>query len=170
MDIFEKCYAPTLASELKEKGVYPYFHALQSRQDTEVIMEGKRRIMLGTYVLASGYYDAYYKRAQLMRVKLKQVYDEAFEHCDVMLTPASPTVAFRLGEKESDPLAMYLSDICTVSINMVELPALVLPCGTVEGLPMGMQLIGRKFSEELLYNVAYSFEQATGLGWTCPNL
>ena len=91
-----------------------------------------------------------------MRVKLKQVYDEAFEHCDVMLTPASPTVAFRLGEKESDPLAMYLSDICTVSINMVELPALVLPCGTVEGLPMGMQLIGRKFSEELLYNVAYS--------------
>ena len=132
--------------------------------------EVRRRIMLGTYVLASGYYDAYYKRAQLMRVKLKQVYDEAFERCDVLLTPASPTVAFRLGEKESDPLAMYLSDICTVSINMVELPALVLPCGTVEGLPMGMQLIGRKFSEELLYNVAYSFEQATGLGWTCPKL
>ena len=79
-------------------------------------------------------------------------------------------MAFRLGEKESDPLAMYLSDICTVSINMVELPALVLPCGTVEGLPMGMQLIGRKFSEELLYNVAYSFAQATGLGWTCPKL
>ena len=132
--------------------------------------EVRRRIMLGTYVLASGYYDAYYKRAQLMRVKLKQVYNEAFSHCDVLLTPASPTVAFHLGEKESDPLAMYLSDICTVSINMVELPALVVPCGTVEGLPMGMQLIGRKFSEELLYNVAYSFEQTTGLGWTYPKL
>ena len=132
--------------------------------------EVRRRIMLGTYVLSSGYYDAYYKRAQLMREKLKQVYNAALDRCDVLLTPTSPTVAFKLGEKESDPLSMYQSDICTVSINMVELPALVVPCGMVNGLPMGMQLIGRKYAEETLYNVAYTFEQTTGLGWVCPTL
>ncbi len=129
-----------------------------------------RRIMLGTYVLASGYFDAYYKRAQKMRVKLGQIYKEAFEKCDVMMTPTSPTPAFKIGEKATDPVQMYMSDICTVTINMVGLPALVVPCGTVEGLPTGFQLIGRKHDEDRMFNIAYSYEQTTGTGWVCPTL
>ncbi|HWQ50560.1 MAG TPA: Asp-tRNA(Asn)/Glu-tRNA(Gln) amidotransferase subunit GatA [Terriglobales bacterium] len=143
-----------------------YFRSRSEGFGPEVL----RRIMLGTYVLASGYYDAYYKQGQKMREKLKQVYADALSKCDVMLTPTSPTVAFKLGEKATDPVQMYLSDICTVSINMVQLPALVVPCAQVDGLPMGFQLIGRKNDEELLFNVAYSYEQTSGIGWVCPKL
>ncbi len=143
-----------------------YFRSRSEGFGPEVL----RRIMLGTYVLASGYYDAYYKQGQKMREKLKQVYAQALTKCDVMLTPTSPTVAFKLGEKATDPVQMYLSDICTVSINMVQLPALVVPCAQVDGLPMGFQLIGGKNAEELLFNVAYSYEQTSGIGWVCPKL
>jgi len=143
-----------------------YFRSRSEGFGPEVL----RRIMLGTYVLASGYYDAYYKQGQKMREKLKQIYSEALTKCDVMLTPTSPTVAFKLGEKATDPVQMYLSDICTVTINMVQLPALVVPCAQVNGLPMGFQLIGRKNGEELLFNVAYSYEQTSGNGWVCPKL
>ena len=143
-----------------------YFRSRSEGFGPEVL----RRIMLGTYVLASGYYDAYYKQGQKMREKLKQVYADALAKCDVMLTPTSPTVAFKIGEKATDPVQMYLSDICTVSINMVQLPALVVPCAQVDGLPMGFQLIGRKNDEELLFNVAYSYEQTSGIGWVCPKL
>ena len=122
--------------------------------------EVKRRIILGTYVLSSGYYDAYYKKAQKVRTMVMNEFNKAFEKYDVILTPTSPTVAFGIGEKSENPLEMYLADICTVSINIAGLPAISIPCGfDKEGMPIGMQLIGNKFEEEKILNVAYSFEQ-----------
>ena len=124
--------------------------------------EVKRRIILGTYVLSSGYYDAYYKKAQQVRTLVMQEFDKAFEKYDVILTPTSPTVAFDIGSKTSNPLEMYLSDICTVSVNIAGLPGISIPCGVdKEGMPIGMQLIGNKFAEETILNAAYTFEQAT---------
>ncbi len=124
--------------------------------------EVKRRIILGTYVLSSGYYDAYYKKAQQVRTLVKQKFDEAFEKYDVLLTPTSPTVAFEFGAKANNPLEMYLADICTVSINIAGLPGISLPCGVdSKGMPIGMQLIGNRFSEETILNAAYTYEQAT---------
>ena len=160
MDIFEKCYAPTLASELKEKGVYPYFHALQSRQDTEVIMEGKRRIMLGTYVLSSGYYDAYYLKAQKVRTLIRRDFEEAYRKCDILLTPVTPAPAFRFGEK-SDPLQMYLSDVFTTSLNLSGNCGISIPAGRDDatGLPIGMQLMAPALAEQRLFNTAYAFER-----------
>ena len=122
--------------------------------------EVKRRIILGTYVLSSGYYDAYYKKAQKVRTLVMNEFNKAFEKYDVILTPTSPTVAFKIGEKASNPLEMYLSDICTVSVNIAGLPGISIPCGLdSKGLPIGMQLIGNKFQEETILNAAYAFEQ-----------
>ena len=123
--------------------------------------EVKRRIILGTYVLSSGYYDAYYKKAQKVRTLVMNEFNKAFENCDVILTPTSPTVAFDIGSKSNNPLEMYLADICTVSVNIAGLPAISVPCGfDKEGMPVGMQLIGNRFKEETILNAAYKFEQA----------
>ena len=122
--------------------------------------EVKRRIILGTYVLSSGYYDAYYKKAQKVRTYVKNEFDKAFQKYDVLLTPVSPNTAFKIGEKCNNPMEMYLADICTVSINIAGVPAISLPCGVdKEGMPVGMQLIGNRFEEEKILNVAYKFEQ-----------
>ena len=123
--------------------------------------EVKRRIILGTYVLSSGYYDAYYKKALEVRTLVQSKFDEAFSKYDVILTPTAPTTAFNIGEKSSNPLEMYLADICTVSVNIAGLPGISIPCGVdKEKMPIGMQLIGQKFNEETLLNAAYTFEQA----------
>ncbi len=124
--------------------------------------EVKRRIILGTYVLSSGYYDAYYLRAQKARTLIKHDFDEAFKMCDAILTPTAPTPAFKLGEKLNDPLTMYLSDIFTISANLAGIPGMSIPCGfSKEGLPIGLQLLGKHFDEETLLRLGYSFEQAT---------
>jgi aspartyl-tRNA(Asn)/glutamyl-tRNA(Gln) amidotransferase subunit A len=123
--------------------------------------EVKRRIMLGTFVLSSGYYDAYYEKAQRVRSMLVKDFAEAFEKCDVIATPTAPTPAFRIGEKSDDPLAMYLNDIYTVTVNLSGVPAISLPCGrSGAGLPIGLQLIGRHFDEARLLNAAYAYEQS----------
>ena len=123
--------------------------------------EVKRRIILGTYVLSSGYYDAYYKKAQQVRTLVVNKFNEVFANYDVILTPTSPTVAFDIGSKSTNPLEMYLADICTVSVNIAGLPGISIPCGIdKEGMPIGMQLIGNKFQEETILNAAYTFEQA----------
>lgn len=123
--------------------------------------EVKRRIMLGTYVLSSGYYDAYYRKAQQVRSLLRQDYEQALDLCDAILTPTTPTTAFRLGEKTDDPLAMYLSDIYTATANLVGIPGLSFPCGlSSEGLPIGAQLVGRHWSEGTLLRLTHAYEQA----------
>ena len=122
--------------------------------------EVKRRIILGTYVLSSGYYDAYYKKAQQVRTLVSNEFSKAFEKYDVILTPTSPVTAFNIGEKSNNPLEMYLADICTVSVNIAGVPAISIPCGVdSNGLPIGMQLISNKFEEEKILNAAYTFEQ-----------
>ena len=122
--------------------------------------EVKRRIILGTYVLSSEYYDAYYKKAQQVRTLVMNEFDKAFEKYDILLTPTSPTVAFDIGSKTKDPLEMYLSDICTVSVNIAGLPGISIPVGVdSQGMPIGMQLIGNKFKEETILNAAYTYEQ-----------
>ena len=127
--------------------------------------EVKRRIMLGTYVLSSGYYDAYYAKAQKVRTLLKQDYARAFEKCDVILTPTSPSTAFKIGEKSDDPLAMYLSDIYTVSANLTGTPGISVPCGlSSEGLPIGLQLSGKHWAEAVLLNLAHIYENEFPLG------
>ncbi|NTV29193.1 MAG: Asp-tRNA(Asn)/Glu-tRNA(Gln) amidotransferase subunit GatA [Candidatus Omnitrophica bacterium] len=124
--------------------------------------EAKRRIMLGTYVLSSGYYDAYYLRAQKVRTLIKRDFEQAFGEVDVILSPTAPTTAFKVGEKLADPLAMYLSDIFTIPANLAGIPALSLPCGFDDNhLPVGLQLMARPFDEETLLRVAFSYEQAT---------
>lgn len=122
--------------------------------------EVKRRIMIGTYALSSGYYDAYYKKAQQVRTMIMQDFDKAFETFDVLVTPATPTTAFGFGEKTDNPLEMYMADICTVSVNIAGLPAVVLPCGYDEnGLPIGLQIIGKPFGEAAILNAAYALEK-----------
>ena len=122
--------------------------------------EVKRRIILGTYVLSSGYYDAYYKKAQKVRTLVMNEFKKAFEKYDILLTPTSPTVAFDIGSKSNNPLEMYLADICTVSVNIAGLPGISIPCGQdKEGMPIGMQLIGKRFDESTILNAAYTFEQ-----------
>lgn len=124
--------------------------------------EVKRRIMLGTYALSAGYYDAYYLKAQKVRTLIKQDFEAAFEKFDVLLCPTAPTTAFKAGEKTDDPLSMYLSDLMTIPVNLAGLPALSLPCGfDRQGLPIGMQLIGNVLREDQLLQVAYAYEQAT---------
>lgn len=121
--------------------------------------EVKRRIMLGTYALSSGYYDAYYSKALKVRTLVKQDFDRAFEQVDVLLTPTAPTPAFKIGEKANDPLAMYLQDVCTIPVNLAGVPAISLPCGFTNGLPIGLQIIGKPLSEETILRVAYTYEQ-----------
>lgn len=122
--------------------------------------EVKRRIILGTYVLSSGYYDAYYKKAQQVRTLVKQQFGKLFEKYDILLTPTSPTTAFDLGTRSNNPLEMYLADLCTVSINIAGLPAISLPCGVDEsGLPIGVQLIGNHFQEDVLLRASYALEK-----------
>jgi len=124
--------------------------------------EAKRRILLGTYVLSQGYYDAYYLKGMKVRTLIKQDFDQALARCDVILMPTAPTPAFRIGEKLDDPLQMYLSDIYTISANLAGAPALSIPCGfSKEGLPIGLQLLAAPFREDLLLRVAYAYEQAT---------
>jgi aspartyl-tRNA(Asn)/glutamyl-tRNA(Gln) amidotransferase subunit A len=125
--------------------------------------EVKRRIMLGTYALSAGYYDAYYGKAQKVRALLAEDFREAFTRCDVIATPTAPTPPFKLGEKTADPLAMYLSDIYTITVNLAGVPAIVLPCGlSTKGLPIGVQLIGGHFDEARLLRAAHNLEQAIG--------
>ncbi len=134
-----------------------YGHRADAKDLTETYMltrdegfgaEVKRRIMLGTYVLSAGYYDAYYLKAQRVRTLIKRDFDEAFKRCDVIVTPTAPTTAFKIGEKTQDPLQMYLSDIYTISVNLAGLPALSLPCGfDDDGMPIGLQIIGKHFDE-----------------------
>jgi aspartyl-tRNA(Asn)/glutamyl-tRNA(Gln) amidotransferase subunit A len=123
--------------------------------------EVKRRIMLGTYALSAGYYDAYYLKAQKVRTLIRQEFDRAFDKFDALVTPTSPTVPFKIGEKVDDPLQMYLSDVCTLPINIAGLPAISIPAGFADGLPIGMQIIGKPFGEETILKTAYAYEQAT---------
>jgi aspartyl-tRNA(Asn)/glutamyl-tRNA(Gln) amidotransferase subunit A len=135
--------------------------AMYKRSRTEGFGEEvRRRIMLGTYALSSGYYDAYYLKALKVRTLIKQDFDKAFGDVDVLIAPIAPTTAFKVGEKVDDPLAMYLQDVCTVPINLAGLPAISLPCGFAGGLPVGLQIIGRPLGEETILRAAYAFEQA----------
>jgi len=124
--------------------------------------EVKRRIMLGTYALSAGYYDAYYKKASQVRTLIRRDFEDAFTQCDLVVTPTAPTAAFRIGEKLDDPLSMYLGDIFTIPANLAGLPGISIPCGfTADGLPIGLQIIGNLFAEEQLIQCAYCFEQST---------
>ncbi|MBM3183179.1 MAG: Asp-tRNA(Asn)/Glu-tRNA(Gln) amidotransferase subunit GatA [Chloroflexi bacterium] len=123
--------------------------------------EVKRRIMLGTYALSAGYYDAYYLKAQKVRTLIKQEFDRAFEKYDALVTPTSPTVPFKLGERVDDPVQMYLSDVCTLPINIAGIPGISIPAGFVDGLPVGMQILGKHFDEATLLRIAFAYEQAT---------
>jgi aspartyl-tRNA(Asn)/glutamyl-tRNA(Gln) amidotransferase subunit A len=123
--------------------------------------EVKRRIMLGTYALSAGYYDAYYLKAQKVRTLIRQEFEKAFEKFDALITPTSPTVPFKIGEKVEDPLQMYLSDVCTLPINIAGIPGISIPAGFSDGLPVGMQILGKPFSEETLLHIAFAYEQAT---------
>ena len=125
--------------------------------------EVKRRIMLGTYVLSSGYYDAYYKKAKFTQIRIQEEFCKAFESCDLLLTPTTPETAFKLGERVDDQVKMYMSDILTVTVNIAGLPGLSMPCGfDRKGLPVGCQLIGPKFSEQTLFNAASVWENTLG--------
>ncbi|MDP2991798.1 MAG: amidase family protein, partial [Deltaproteobacteria bacterium] len=133
--------------------------------------EVKRRIMLGTYALSSGYYDAYYKKASQVRTLIAEDFKKGFDRCDVMLTPVAPTPPFKIGEKVNDPLQMYLSDIFTIPANLAGLPAISVPCGfSAEGLPVGIQLLGNHFAEEKILQVAYNFESETDFHTRKPPL
>lgn len=132
--------------------------------------EVKRRIMLGTYALSSGYYDAYYLKALKVRTLIKQDFDRAFEKYDVILTPTSPSTAFKFGEKSDNPMEMYLSDICTIAVNLAGIPGISIPCGLSQGLPVGLQLIGKPLGEETLFRVAYTYEQNTDHHKAKPSL
>jgi len=124
--------------------------------------EVKRRIFLGTYALSAGYYDAYYLKAQKVRTIIRREFDAAFEKYDALITPTSPTVPFKIGEKTADPIQMYLSDVCTLPVNIAGLPGISIQAGFANNLPIGMQIIGKPFSEETLFRVAYAYEQAAG--------
>lgn len=133
--------------------------------------EVKRRIILGTYALSSGYYDAYYRKAQQVRTLIKRDFEKAFETVDVIATPTTPTPAFKAGEKTQDPLQMYLTDIFTISVNLAGVPGISIPCGFTSGnLPIGLQIIGKHFDEESVLKTAYAYEQATDWHKRKPNL
>jgi len=124
--------------------------------------EVKRRIMLGTYALSAGYYDAYYLKASQVRTLIRRDFDLAFEQCDVLVAPTTPTTAFKLGEKVDDPLQMYLEDVFTLALSLAGLPGLSLPCGfDAEGLPIGLQIMGGAFDEATVLRVAHAYERAT---------
>lgn len=123
--------------------------------------EVKQRIMIGTYALSAGYYDAYYLKAQKVRTLVRKAYDEAFSEFDILISPTSPTVAFGIGEKSDDPLQMKLADVCTIPVNMAGIPAISINCGFYDGMPIGMQIMGKAFDEETILRAAYTFEQNT---------
>ena len=126
--------------------------------------EVKRRILLGTFVLSAGYYDAYYKKAQQVRSLVCRDFEQVFSQWDLILSPVAPTTAYRLGEKRENPLEMYQGDLCTVPVNIAGLPALSMPCGfDGEGLPIGMQIIGKHFREDLIYQAAQAFEKEAAI-------
>jgi len=152
----------------KEKGLLEMY--MKTRQEG-FGAEVKRRVMLGTYALSAGYYDAYYGKAQAVRTLIKRDFDDAFNDVDVIVTPTMPTPAFKLGEKVQDPLQMYLSDIYTISVNLAGVPAIVVPCGFSSGkLPIGLQIIGRPFEEAKIIRAAYAYEQATDWRKKRPNI
>jgi len=132
--------------------------------------EVKRRIMIGTYALSAGYYDAYYLKALKVRTLIKNDFDKAFKKCDVLISPTAPSTAFKIGEKTSDPLSMYLSDIATIPINLAGLPAISLPCGTSNNLPIGLQIIGKPLDEEAVLRAAFTYEQNTDWHKNKPSL
>jgi aspartyl-tRNA(Asn)/glutamyl-tRNA(Gln) amidotransferase subunit A len=147
---------------MRDKKISAIIDMYERTRDEGFGDEVKRRIMLGTYALSSGYYEAYYLKALKVRSLIKNDFDEAFQKCDVMLTPVSPTPAFKIGEKTSDPLKMYLSDIFTIPVNLAGLPAISVPCGFSDnGLPIGLQIIGKPFEEGKILQTAYTFEQNT---------
>ncbi|AGK52117.1 Asp-tRNA(Asn)/Glu-tRNA(Gln) amidotransferase subunit GatA [Bacillus sp. 1NLA3E] len=132
--------------------------------------EVKRRIMLGTFALSSGYYDAYYKKAQKVRTLIKQDFENVFEKYDVIVGPTTPTPAFKIGEKTADPLTMYANDILTIPVNLAGVPGISVPCGFSNGLPLGLQIIGKHYDEKTVYRVAHAFEQATDFHKQKPEL
>ncbi len=132
--------------------------------------EVKRRIMLGTYALSSGYYDAYYLKAQQVRTLIKRDFDQVFERFDLIMGPTAPTTAFRIGEQIGDPLTMYLNDICTIPVSLAGVPAISVPCGLADGLPVGLQIIGKAFDETTVLRAAHAFEQNTGHHTLRPQL
>lgn len=140
----------------------PLIDMFEETRDKGFGKEAKRRIMLGTYALSAGYYDAYYLRGQKVRTLIKKDFDQAFSELDAILTPTSPTTAFAIGDRVNDPLAMYLSDIFTISINLSGVPAISIPCGfSKKGMPMGLQIIAKPFAEDMLLRVAFTYEQNT---------
>jgi aspartyl-tRNA(Asn)/glutamyl-tRNA(Gln) amidotransferase subunit A len=139
-----------------------YYEMVSRTRDAGFGDEPKRRIMLGTYALSAGYYEAYYGQAQKVRTVISREFAAAFERFDVLVSPTSPTVAFKLGEKADNPLAMYLADVLTIPPNMAGLPGLSIPCGLSEGLPVGLQLIGPQFSENTLFRAGHALETAIG--------
>lgn len=132
--------------------------------------EVKQRIMIGTYALSAGYYDAYYLKAQKVRTLIRQDFERMFEEYDVLISPTSPVVAFGIGERTGDPFQMKLADVCTIPANMAGIPAISIPCGFVDGLPVGMQIFGKAFDEETLLRVAYAYEQATAFHRERPEI
>ncbi|MCG8352452.1 MAG: Asp-tRNA(Asn)/Glu-tRNA(Gln) amidotransferase subunit GatA, partial [Chloroflexales bacterium] len=132
--------------------------------------EVRRRIMLGAYALSAGYYDAYYRRAQQVRTLIRRDFQEAFSQVDLLAAPTSPTVAFKIGQRVDDPLAMYLSDVCTLPINLAGVPGLVVPCGLSENLPVGLQLIGQPFDEATLLRVGDAYQRVTDWHTRQPQL
>ena len=137
------------------------WEALEKTKQGGFGAEVKRRIMLGTYALSAGYYDAYYLKAQKVRTLIRREFDQAFRKCDALITPTSPTVPFKIGARTDDPLAMYLADVCTLPINIAGVPAISIPAGFAAGLPVGLQIIGKPLAEETILHVAYAYEQAT---------
>ena len=146
------------------------FSMLSKTRDEGFGAEVKQRIMIGTYALSAGYYDAYYLKAQKVRTLVRQAYDEAFREFDVLISPTSPVPAFGIGERSDDPLAMKLADVCTIPVNMAGIPAISINCGFHDGLPIGMQIMGRAFDEETLLRAAYTFEQNTDYHLRKPDL
>jgi aspartyl-tRNA(Asn)/glutamyl-tRNA(Gln) amidotransferase subunit A len=147
-----------------------YWDALAATRGAGFGAEVRRRIMLGTYALSAGYYDAYYRRAQQVRTLIRRDFQQVFEQVDLLAAPTSPTVAFPIGERTDDPLAMYLADVCTLPINLAGLPGLVVPCGFSEGMPVGLQLIGRPFDEATLLRVGDSYQRVTDWHTRLPAL
>ena len=130
--------------------------------------EVKRRILIGTYALSAGYYDAYYKKAQQVRTLIRREFHDAFQKFDVIATPTSPTVAFELGEKTQDPFQMYLSDVCTIPVNIAGLPGISVPCGLSEGLPVGLQILAPQLGDRTALQVAHAYEQSANWNLTPP--
>ena len=146
------------------------WEALEKTREYGFGPEVTRRVMLGTYALSSGYYDAYYLKAQQARTLIRQDFDRVFQDVDALVTPTSPVTAFKIGEKSEDPVQMYLIDVCTLPVNIAGLPGLSVPCGFSDGLPVGLQLIGPHFSEEALLRTAHAYESATGWSKARPAL